>query len=797
MSIRQDLGYSWRTAVANPAFTLVAVASLALGIGANTAIFTFVNAALLKPLPYAEANRIVALEQRPLRGQGTTPVNPRSFLEWKDHARSFEALAISQVIPVNTDGIDAPEQVPGLWTTPELFRVFRVPPAIGRVFTEQWSPGGRSEVVLSHEYWQRRFGGERGVLGKSIAVGQDFATIIGVLPAGFRVGTLNVDLYIPMPLDPNKPEGVGSRAFDCFGRLRPGITIQQARAELMVLAAEIGKRYVNEKDWGVVVLSLRDYLVRDHRLVLLVLLGVVTSVLLIACANVAGLLLARGVSRRRELALRASLGASRGRIVQQLLIESLTLAGMGGLLGTFLGLLASRALVLLAQDAVAFGQMADVKLDTRVLVFTLVISILAAIVFGLIPAWRSSSFDLQTALKEQGSGGEARGRERLRSAFVIGEVALAVVLLVGAGLLLRTFSQLLSVDLGFRPEHVLTMRMLVLGDPAHRANFVENVLDRVETLPQVQAVGTIQFLPLSGFTNNGPFHFLARPLPADPRDMQSDVSTVSRGYFAALGIPVLRGRPFTAQDRMNSSRVALVNQSFVNKYSPNQDPVGERIIGDWADPKPTQIVGVVSDIRHNGLTENPHPTVFLAQAQVPGYITYLVVRTSARPEPLVASIRKGIQQVDPTQALTSIQTMQQYVTTALARPKLYAWLLGTFASLALILAAVGLYGLIAYTVTRRTHEIGIRMALGAQSTDVLRSILSHGMRLTLTGLAIGAIGAFGLVRLFSSLLYGVGARDLTTYAAVTALLGSVALIAVYVPARRASRVDPMASLRFE
>ncbi len=797
MSIRQDLSHSWRSAIGNPAFTLVAVTSLALGIGANTAIFTFVNAALLKPLPYPQADRIVVLEQRPLRGQASTPVDPRSFLEWKEGARSFESLAMAQVIPVNTSGIDAPEQVSGLWTTPELFRVFGVAPAIGGIFSGQESPLGHSEVVLSNEYWQRRFGGERSVVGKSIAVGSDSATVIGVLPAGFRVGTDNVDLYLRIPLDPNHPEAVGSRAFECFGRLRPGVTVEQARAEMNVLAVEVGNRFANEKDWRVVVSSLRNYLVRDHRLVLLMLLGVVTFVLLIACANIAGLLLARGVGLRHELALRASLGASRGRIIIQLLIESLALAGAGCVLGTLLGLLASRALVLLAQDAVAFGQMADVRLDVRVLVFTLGISILATILFGLIPAWRSSSFDLQTALKEHGRGGEARGQQRLRSAFVIGEVALAVVLLVGAGLLLRTFQHLLEVDLGFRPEQVLTMRMLVLGDPTRRANVVESVLRRVETLPQVQAVGTIQFLPLSGFTNRGPFHFLGRPLPADPRDMESDVSTVSRGYFAALGVPVLRGRSFTRQDDMSRPRVAVVNQSFVNQYCPHDDPVGKQIIGDWADPKPTQIVGVVSDIRHNGLTAKPRPTVFLAQAQAPGYITYLVVRSAARPEPLVAAIRKNIQQVDPTQAVTSIETMQQYVDTALARPRLYAWLLGTFAGLALILAAVGLYGLIAYAVTRRTHEIGIRMALGAQPPDVLRSILSDGMRLTLIGLVVGVMFAIALVRLLNSLLYGVGANDLTTYAAVAALLAVVALIAVYVPARRASRVDPMVSLRYE
>jgi len=787
--IRRDLVYCWRSVIASPAFTLVAVASLALGIGANTAIFTFVNAALLKPLPYPEADRIVALEQRPLRGQGTTPVDPRSFLEWKEHARSFESLALAQVIPVNTNGIDAPEQVPGLWTTPELFHVFQVAPMLGRAFS------GDSEVVLSYEYWQRRFGGERSALGRSIAAGVGLATVVGVLPAGFRVGTDQIDLYLPMPLDPNKPEAVGSRSFQCFGRLRPGISIEQARAEMTVLASEVGSRYPNEKDWGVVVSSLRDYLVRDHRLVLLVLLGVVSLVLLIACANVAGLLLARGVSRRRELALRASLGASRGKLIQQLFIESFMLACVGGLLGTLLGWLASRALILLSEDAVAFGQMADAQLDGRVLAFTLAISVVAAVFFGLIPAWRSSSFDLQTALKEKGSG--ARGPERLRSTFVIGEVALAVMLLVGAGLLLRTFSHLLAVDLGFRPEQVLTMRMLVLGDPTHRSSVVESVLDRVENLPQVQAVGTIQFLPLAGSRNNGPFHFLGRPLPADPKDVESDVSTVSRGYFAALGIPVLRGRSFTRQDGMNSPRVALVNQAFVNKYSANHDPIGQQIIGDWANPKPTQIVGVVGDIRHNGLATEPRPTVFLAQAQVPGYITYLVVRTNARPEPLVAAIRKNIEQVDPTQAVTAVQTMQQYVATALARPRLYAWLLGSFAGLALLLAAVGLYGLMAYTVSGRTHEIGIRMALGARPAEVVSSVLMQGMRLTLAGLAVGVTGAIALVRLLASLLYGVGANDFANYAAVAALLAVVALIAVYVPARRASRVDPMVSLRHE
>src|SRR5437867_3214706 len=442
--------------------------------------------------------------------------------------------------------------------------------------------------------------------------------------------------------------------------------------------------------------------------------------------------------------------------------------------------------------------MADVRLAARVLAFTLVIALLTAIGFGLLPAWQTSGFDLQTALKELGRGaGEGRGQQRYRAALVISEVALAIVLLVGAGLLLRTFSHLLQVKLGFQPGQILTMRLFVTGEAARRSNLVESVLDRVETLPEVRAVGTIQFLPLGGWTNNGPFHFVGRPEPADPQSIESDVSTVSRGYFAAMGIPVLRGRPFERQDRMDSPRVALVNQSFVNKYCPNEDPIGQRIIGDWANPRPTEIIGVVGDIRHNGLTAEPQPTVFLAQAQVPGYITYLVVRTAAVPRKIAAAIRREVQQVDPTQAVTAVQPMEQYISAALARPRLYAVLLGTFASLALLLAAVGLYGLIAYAVSRRTHEIGIRMALGAQPRDVLRSTLWQGAILALAGLVLGTMGAIALTRFVASLLYGVSASDPATYTGVAALLGGVALIAAYVPARRASRVDPRVALRYE
>ncbi|MEX2302034.1 MAG: ABC transporter permease [Bryobacterales bacterium] len=810
-SLAQDFRYALRAIRKSPGFSTVATVSLALGIGANTAIFTFVNAALLKPLPYPNADRIVALAERSPQGGNTSLVHPQSFVEWLKRARSFEALAIAQAVPINTQGGEGAEEVRGLWSTASLFRVLGVEPMLGRVFTDEEGfdraairgQGPASSVaILSQGYWERRFGSDPAIVGKSISLSHGSATVIGVMPPGFRVATANVDIYISLPLDPSKPEAAGSRSFQCYGLLRPGVSIDEARAEMDIVATQAGRDVPFLEGWGVSVASLRDHLVKDSFPVLMMLAGVVALVLLIACANLAALLLTRGVGRQSELALRASLGAGRARLVQQLLIESVTIAVMGGLLGLLFGSWASRALVLLATDAVAFGQMEDVQLDGRVLAFTLLRALLTAIVFGLAPAWQASRFNLQNALKQHGrGGGEHRGQQRFRNALVIGEVALAAVLLVGAGLLLRTLSHLLDVRLGFDPAQVLALRTFVNGDPARRSSLVESILERVEALPEVRAAGTIQFLPLGGWTNNGPFEFVGKPSPADPQSMETDVSTVSRGYFSALGIPVLRGRPFERRDSFDGARVALVNQSFADKYCPQYcpdgDPIGQLIFGDWADPKPTEIVGMVGDIRHNGLTAEPRPTVFLAQAQVPGYITSLVVRTAAEPEQMAAAIRREVQQVDPNQPLTAIQPMEQYISRALARPRLYSALLGAFASLALVLAAIGLYGLLAYAVRRRTHEIGIRLALGAQPGAVLRSTMAVGIRLAAVGLALGVLCAIALSRFVASLLYGVGTDDLLTFGIVTALLAAVALLAAYVPARRAARVDPMVALRYE
>jgi putative ABC transport system permease protein len=797
--LMQDARYALRGLRKNPGFCSVAILSLGLGIGANTAIFTFVNAAFLKPLPYPQAERIVSLRQQKSKGGETTLVHPRSFVQWHERAQSFEALAIAQAIPVNTDGDDGAEQVPGLWATSDLFRVFGVRPMMGAGFSDQSGRGGGSEIILSYGYWQRRFGGDPSIIGKTMRAGQDRAVVVGVMPAGFGVGGMQTDVFTPLWIDPSHPDAAGSRSFLCFARLRRGVTLEQARGEMAVLAAAVGREDRNERDFGVAVTTLRDYLVSENRSMLLILLGVVAFVLLIACANLTGLLLTRGVGRKSELAVRAALGAGRWRIVQQLAVESFVLSLAGAALGLFLGWAGNRTLVALGEGAVHFGQLADAGLDGRVLGFTLALSLVTAVLFGLAPAWSASKVDLQSSVKAQGRGAiGGRGQDRIRSGLVIAEVALSVVLLIGAGLLSRSFLNLADVKLGFRPGGVLTMRTLVLGSANARARLVEAILERVETLPGVTSAGTIQFLPLTGFTNHGAFHFVGRPLPADASLMTSDVSTVSRGYFASVGMDLLRGRAFGRQDQIDSPRVALVNQAFVNQYSRGVDAIGQVIVGDWANPKPSEIIGVVNDIRQTGLTSEPQPTVFLCQSQVPGYFTNLVVRTaSADPMALAPTIRRAVASVDARQPFTDVRSMREYVSMALVRPKLYARLVGSFAFLALFLAAIGLYGLLAYTVSQRTHEIGVRMALGAEPGEVLRATMWDGGKLIAAGVALGTAGAYALGSVLAKFLFGVRPVDPLTYVGVAMVLLAVAAIATFFPARRAAAVDPIVALRYE
>src|SRR6266540_1258435 len=800
--IWQDLRYGLRMLRRKPGFTAAAVISLALGIGANSAVFTFLNAILIRPLPYPEQDRIVNLWERAPGSTGPNPVLPLNFVEWRDRARSFEAITLTQSFPLNAATQEGAEQLSNLSVTYEFFRVFGVAPALGHAFTEEETKAGgdRSVVIISYDFWQRRFAGDPGVIGKTLLFGsgQQTRPVIGVMPAGFRLPSLTPDVYTLMTLDRGNPNSIGGRSFVCYGRLKPDVDLSSAQAEMSVIAGQLSNQYPADKGWDVSVFGLQQYLVKEARSALPILMSVTAMVLLIACANLAGLLMTSGVGRRNELAVRAALGASRSRIVRQLVVESFLLSVIGGAAGLLLGVWSARLLLFLSKDAVTFGRMDEVSPDLNVLGFTLAISALTALLFGLPPAWRISRMDLQTILKGYGRGSAGdQSHNGFRSALIIGEVALAVILLVGAGLLLRSFSHLLQVSLGFQPEQTLTMRLFLSGNEERRASLADQITQKVETLPSVRAAGIIHALPTSGFNSGTGFYFDGEPEPEPAKQLNTEFSVVSQGYFAAMGIPLLQGRLFGPQDRRGGPRAVIVNQAFLKKYFPQGDAIGRRIVVATVNKAPTEIVGVVGDVRYNRMTAEPQPTVFLLHSQTPRYISYLVVRSTADPTTLTSAIRREIQEIDKTQAVAAIKTMGQYLSESVARPRLYAILLAVFAGLALLLAIIGLYGLMAYTVSQRTHEIGIRMALGGQRRDIFKLVVGRGLILALVGMSVGVAGALALTRALTGLLFGVKPTDPLTFAGVLSLIALVSLLACYIPARRATKVDPMIALRNE
>ncbi len=798
-SVRQDVVYAFRTMRKAPAFTAVAILSLAFGIGANTTIFSFVNAVLLRPLPYPGSERLVVLRERPLASQGTVNVHPVNYVAWRARATSFEALALTQAPALNILVNSRAEQIPRVQTTSDIFKVFGLTILLGREFTEEDTrPGAPPVVILAHGFWQRAFGGDPSVLGRSLAIPDGSLTIVGVAPAGLRIGLVDPDVYTPTTLDPADPGATGSRAFQVYGRLKSRVTLDQARAEMATIAGDLSRQLPLDKDMGVVVASLHDDLVNDARPALRLLMAVVATVLLIACVNLASLLMARGISRRGELALRASLGASRGRIVRQLVVESLALSSLGGVAGLALAELATRALVSLSAGALSAGTADPVRLDALCLTFTLCVSMLTAVIFGLVPAWQASHVDPQTALRERARGASAdRRQHRLRAALVMTEVALAVVLLIGAGLLLRTFSNLVSVNLGFQPAQTFAMNLFLgLRPPEVRVNVIDQILDRVEAVPGVSATGTIQFLPLSGMACATGVWLDGRPAADATAAAPTECALVSRGYFAAMGIPVVEGRAFDKQDRFGGPRVLIVNQSFARRYFKDGRALGRRLLVQASNQGVAEVVGVVGDIRH-GLTSEPAPTVYLLHDQTPGYIMSLVVRSSGEMSAQTSAIRRAIHDVDPSQAVAAAKSIEQYVAESLARPKLYAVLVACFAVIAMMLAAIGVYGLVAYVVSQRTHEIGIRLALGATGRTVFGELVSRGAWLVGAGVAIGLAAAVLLRGAASTLLFGITPGDPLTYVVAAAAFGIVAVAAVMIPARRASRIDPIVALRHE
>ena len=818
-----DLRHSIRVLLNSPGFTTIAIAALALGIGANTAIFSVVNTVLLQPLPYAEPDRILRVERSFPNGTGSSSSIPK-FMAWKKNNQVFDALAIYdfQGLGLNLGAGDHPEQVQGIHVSQDYFRVFGVAPELGRTFLPQEDlPGGAKALVVSNDLWKTRLGGDTSLVGKPLILGGDPYTVIGILPASFHPDP-PADVFIPLQADPNSNNQ--GHYLAVAGRLKAGVTIDAAKANMKLAGErfrEANPKWMDKTE-SVTVVALRDALVGDVRPALLILVGAVGFVLLIACANVANLLLARASGRHKEIAIRTAVGASRGRLISQLLTESVLLATVSGLAGFLIGAWGVRILLALSpgnlprvnqQDHVASIVTA---LDWHVLAFTFGLALLTGIVFGLFPALQISRLDVNSVLKEtSGRSGTGLRQNRARSILVASEMALAVILLVGAALMIRTFVGLRSVQPGFDPHNVITMQTSLSGGRYDTTVKVENmihqVVQRVGALPGVQSAAATIVLPVEGGIDL-PFLIEGRP-PANGDLYTGDEQwrAVSPHYFSVFRIPLLRGRAFEDRDTGKSERVLIINQAMAKKYWPKGDPIGQRItIGKGLGPQfeePTrQIVGIVGDVRENGLKTSDQPVMYVPEGQVTDPLTQLAnsviplswaIRTGNDPASLSTAIQREILAVDGQLPVSKIRTMEQVLSESTARQNFNMLLLSIFAGLALLLAAIGIYGLMSYTVEQRTQEIGIRMALGAGRGDMLKLIVRQGMLLAGIGVAIGLASAFGLARVLASLLFGVKTTDPATYGAVALVLISVALFATYVPARRATKIDPLIALRYE
>ena len=796
----RDLRHAIRLLLISPGFTVVAILALALGIGATTSIFSVVNAVLLKPLPFEHPDRLAMVwEERIPRTGKANVVNPFNFLEWRDRNHSFERLAAMIQIPMNLADDGEPEQVLGLLVTDGFFDILGVKPLLGRTFRpEEDAPGANNAVVIGHELWQRRWGGDPAVLGRKIRVNSRSVEIVGVMPAAFRFPNTRAELWTPFGL---RRAPSGGRSLSTVARLRPGVTIESAQADMDVLAAQLrAERPTFNAKWGILVVGLAQHAVGEVRTPLVVLLGAVGFVLSIACANIANLMLIRATARDRELAIRAALGASRWRLARQLLVESVTLAVAGGAVGVAVSVWTTRALVAMIPESIAVHNVTAVGIDRSVLAFAILATLATGVLFGLAPALRAGRVDLQDALKE-GARGATTGRSRTRAALVVAEVALSMVLLVGAGLLIRSFARLLEVDPGFASNRVLTMRLSTAGrfqNLQQSAAFLDSMLDRVRSLPGVGAAGSIHFLPLSGLLSATGFWRDDQPQPSPGNEPVTQTFVITPGYFAAMGIPLARGRVFDERDRDGAPPVTIVNAELASRFFPGEDPIGKRLHVQWGRPQlKYEIVGVVGSIRHVGLEKAPEPALFLASRQEPHVFINLVVRTSGDAMSLVPAIKGEVRAVDRDIPISEVRTMDEYLTRSMARPRFNLVLIASFAGLALVLAAVGLFGVVSYSVAQRTHEIGIRRALGADDRQVVAMVVKQGMTLAAAGVVLGVAGAFALTRFLETLLFSVKRTDAPTYASVAAVLAAVALLASYLPARRAARVDPLAALRHE
>jgi len=803
-TLLQDLRYTVRMLLKKPAFTAIVVLALAIGIGANTAIFSVVNAILLRPLPYKNFDRISMIwMDNPKLGVAEDWHSYPNYMDYKQQNQVYEDMAAFNNRSFNLTGVGDPLRILGAWNTASLFSVLGVEPSIGRVFTEEEEePGKDLVVVLSNSLWRGRFGGDPNIIGQTISMNGANRTVIGVMPASFSFPDKTTEVWVPLAIPPQRKQARSFISFKAVGRLKPGVSMTQARADMGAIAKRLDEEY-SKSDYGVNLVLLRDQETRTVKPALLVLLGAVAFVLLIACANVANLLLARAAIREKEIAIRLALGARRWRIIRQLLTESAVLGLVGGTAGLLMAVWGLNVLVALSPgDIPRFDQ---AGIDGRVLAFTLIVSLLTGLIFGLVPSLQASKPDLNNTLKEGGRGttGGAGGL-RVRNLLVVSEIALSLVLLVGAGLLIRSFMRLQQFDLGFNPNNLATMRIQLPGtkyrEPAQVDAFYKQLFERIDSVPGVQSVGGISDVFLTDTPNSTNFSIEGRPVPTGADAIEVPLDSVSPSYFRVMGIPLRSGREFDDRDVRGSTPVVIVNETFVRRFFPDEDPLGKRFVYGQPGPDNNEwitIVGVVGDMRRTGFDRPVRPETFLPQSQNPSGTLTIVARTSADPAKFSSTLRSEVWGIDKDQSVFDVKTMDQTLSEMSSQRRFNMLLLGVFAALALTLAAVGIYGVMSYSVAQRTHEIGIRMALGAKTTDVLGMVVRRGMLLASAGIGMGLIGAAALTRLMSSLLYGVSATDPLTFVVIPIVLAGVALAACFVPARRATKVDPMVALRYE
>ena len=810
-TIWQDIRYGARMLIKAPGFSIVAIMALALGIGANTAIFSVVNAVLLRPLPYAEAERLIVPWGSKSETQHHTVVSYPDFVDWQEQTQTLEHVAAYIASgALLREGDAAPEVIAGANVSADLVALLDVAPVLGRPFTRaEDQPDAAPVIVLGYSLWQRRFNADPHIIGRQIRIGTTSTTVVGVMPEGFRFPAQATKTEFLRPLAlviGERTKRRNSYSLRLIARLKPGATVEAAESEMRAIGVRLEQQYPDEGfRLGARLITVHEEVTWGVRTPLLVLLGAVGFVLLIACANVANLLLARAAGRHKEMAIRAALGAGRLRVVRQLLTESLLLSLLGGTVGLLVALWGIH--ILLASSPIEIPRLKDVGMDPGVMVFTAVVSVLTGIIFGLVPALQASRTNFQDALKEGGRSATGGPRNRVRALLVVVEVALSLVLLIGAGLLGKSFLLLSEVRPGFDPEHVLSTDLSLAKTKYPKAEqqqsaFAE-IVKRAAALPGVEAAAVIYPLPFGGTGTANTFVIAGRPAVRPEDKPISNHRVISPDYFRALNIPLLRGRSFDERDTQHAPPVLLVNETFARRFFAGTEALGQHIMiegeaGDRAVPPAREIIGVVGDVRHESLDTESGPEYYVPYTQAPEAFMSLVVRSSGtNPESLAATVREAIRQIDKDQYVAAIQPMTQLVADSVARRRFNTLLTGLFAVVALLLASIGIFGVMNYTVAQRTQEIGLRVALGAQTRDVLRLVLGQGMQLILFGLAVGLATSLALTRVLAGMLYGVTPTDPQTFAAVSLLLAGVALLACYIPARRATKVDPLVALRCE